>query len=72
MRAELRDWREVHLRETSYIAGRIYGDVQKIKRDGLSHVTGFVLNRVDRGDYWLIKTVGAYAYILWKDKEYKP
>lgn len=71
VRGELREWREVHLRECSYFAGQLYGDRLKLKRDGRNHVTGFVLTRIDRGQYLLVKTVGNSSYVLWKDREYK-
>jgi hypothetical protein len=41
------------------------------KRDGHSFVTGFLVLKIDRGDYYLVKTEGAYCYMLYKDREYK-
>lgn len=71
IRGELRNWREIHLTDTSYFAGNIYGDQMGQKRDGHSFVTGFLVLKIDRGDYFLVKTEGAYVYMLYKDREYK-
>jgi hypothetical protein len=71
VRGELRNWREVHLRETSYFTGQIYNDTEKRKRDGSNLVTGFILNRLDRGDYWLVQTVGQSVYMLFKHRAHK-
>lgn len=72
VRGELRNWQETHGTDVSYFSGEIYGDRFKQKRDGESHKTGKLLVKLDRGDYWLIKTEGPSMYMLYKNKEYKP
>ena len=59
---QLRDWREVFLNDTSYFRGILHGK---------PHVTGFVVMRLDRGPFWIVKTVGGSAYLLYKKKEFK-
>ena len=72
IRGELRNWREVHGTDISYFTGELHGDNQRLKKDGEMHITGTVMTKLDRGDFWLVKTAGPSAYMLYKDKEYKP
>lgn len=67
---ELREWREVHLRETSYYAGNLIR-TQSTARHAKPHITGFRVDCIDRGDYYLVKVAGGNAYLLYKNREYK-
>ena len=69
MRGELRNWVEIHLNDASYFNGRLYGDAEKRRPDGSDFRTGFVLVRIDRGDYILVRTLGNMVYILYKDRK---
>lgn len=70
IRGELRNWREVCGNETSYFAGQMYGDAFHLVKDGTNHTTGTVTNKIDRGDFYLVKTNGPSAYMLYKDREF--
>lgn len=56
---------------TSYFAGQIYGDTTHQFRDGSNFITGMLVVKIDRGDYFLVKTRGNFAYLVFKKKEYK-
>lgn len=49
----------------------MFNDAFKEKKDGSNHITGTMLNKLDRGTYYLIVTAGGTAYILYKNKEFK-
>lgn len=70
MRAELRNWREVFLNDTSYYTGQIFGDAEHHFPDGAKFTTGFKVFSIDRGDHYIIKTAGNSGYVLYKDKEF--
>lgn len=69
IRGELRNWYEVSLRDTSYFVGYLYGDNTLEKRDGTRFTTGYIIAKLDRGDYFLVKTAGKHAYLLYKEHE---
>ena len=69
IRGELREWIEVGMNESRYFRGRLYGDKERIIKDGSNFITGYVLVLIDRGDYFLVRTLGKMVYILYKDEQ---
>jgi hypothetical protein len=63
---ELREWYEVHFNEGYLIHGKLYGDNKKIRKDGYPLSTGKVVERKERGDYFLIDCDGGSRYMLYK------